>query len=67
MEPPTISKRTIIRVGDSSAITIPPEWLKLAGLKIGDEVILVGDNELRIAPHSDKLARELHKRLEERK
>lgn len=37
----------IIKVGNSAAITIPREFLKETGLKVGDEMALETNNKLK--------------------
>lgn len=61
---PVIDERKIISVGNSSAVIMPPKWLKGAGLKEGDRVTVVANDELKIAPSSPKLTERLHKKLE---
>jgi antitoxin component of MazEF toxin-antitoxin module len=64
MEVPSIEKRTIIRVGGSLAVTIPPGWLKNKELKEGDELIVVADNELTINKSTKEKIEELHRKIE---
>jgi len=67
MEVPSIEKRTIIRVGGSLAVTIPPGWLKNKDLKEGDEILVVADNELTINKLTKEKIAELHKTMEGKK
>lgn len=67
MEVPSIEKRTIIRVGGSLAVTIPPGWLKNKDLKEGDEIIVVADNALTINKLTKEKVAELHKTVEGKK
>lgn len=67
MELPSIEKRSIIRVGDSLAVTIPPAWLRQKGLVVGDEVIVIADNEIRIDKITKENIAELHKKMEGKK
>jgi antitoxin component of MazEF toxin-antitoxin module len=67
MELPSIEKRSIIRVGDSLAVTIPPAWLRQKGLVVGDDVIVIADNELTINKVTKEKVAELHKAMEGKK
>lgn len=44
----SVTKRKIIQVGDSLAVTLPRDWLERVGLKKGDEVALVYDKVVKI-------------------
>lgn len=46
----TVGKRTLIGIGGSLALTLPPEWIKKQNLKAGDEVTVVDDGILQIVP-----------------
>jgi len=61
---PLVIRRKIIGLGNSSAITLPPDWVESRGIKIGDEVVIVVDNDLSISKVTKEKADDLHKRLE---
>lgn len=44
----------IIRVGNSAALTIPQGFLKKVGWKVGDELVVEGDSEMRVLVLKDK-------------
>ena len=50
---PMAEIRKLIKVGDSTGITIPPSWLKRYGLKAGDKVAVVTDGIIKIVPTTD--------------
>ncbi len=59
------SRRKIIIVGDSKAVTLPPEWVKLLKCR---EVELIYDDILLIIPNrerAEKIADELIKKAVE--
>lgn len=51
---PSIHRRKLLPVGNSIAVVLPPSWLKYYKLKPGDEVVLVVDNEVTVAPLKEK-------------
>lgn len=44
----------IIKVGNSAALTIPQSFLKKVGWKVGDELVVEGDSEMRVLVLKDK-------------
>jgi antitoxin component of MazEF toxin-antitoxin module len=52
---PIASVRKIIQVGGSRSVSIPPDWLDAAGLDLGDQILLVADGVILIAPKGIKL------------
>ena len=54
-------------MGDSLAVTIPPAWLRQKGLVVGDDVIVIADNELTINKVTKEKVAELHKAMEGKK
>ena len=44
--------RRIIRVGDSIGITLPPDYLRAHGLKVGDQIELTYNRIIRFEPIS---------------
>ena len=49
----------IVRVGNSAAITIPSKFLKNTNLKIGDEVYVEEDSDLKVMIVKPKQARDV--------
>lgn len=47
---PNLRSRKIISVGDSLAVTLPPEWLRGNRLSPGDELVLRYNGKLFITP-----------------
>ncbi len=45
---PNTRARKIVRVGDSLAVTLPPDWLRGNGLGAGDRVALTYDSDVRV-------------------
>jgi antitoxin component of MazEF toxin-antitoxin module len=52
---PIISARKIIQVGGSKSVSLPPGWLDAAGLDLGDQILLVADGVILIAPKGTRL------------
>lgn len=54
-------KRKVVRYGNSSeGVVLPKEWLDYYGIGRGDEVILLGNSMLIIAPkHLEARARDM--------
>jgi antitoxin component of MazEF toxin-antitoxin module len=52
---PITSSRKIIQVGGSRSVSLPPGWLDAAGLGLGDQILLVADGVVLIAPKGTKL------------
>lgn len=50
---PMAEIRKLIKTGDSTAVTLPPSWLKRYGLKAGDRVAVVTDGIVKIIPATD--------------
>jgi antitoxin component of MazEF toxin-antitoxin module len=42
--------KKVLKIGGSLAIILPNKWVKLANVKAGQEMIVVGNGELRIFP-----------------
>jgi len=47
---PLLEKRRIYAAGGSLAVTLPKGWLKYFGIKAGDEVEIVANDNLVIRP-----------------
>lgn len=47
---PAKSSRKIVRIGSSSFITLPIDWVRGMGLKEGDEVEILYDSIILILP-----------------
>ena len=45
----TVHIKKVIRIGGSLAITLPTQWAK-GKVKPGEEMVVVGNGELRIIP-----------------
>ena len=61
---PSVERRKILEIGKSLAITLPPNWLEVHGIKPGEEVFVVVDNDLSISKITKERIDDLHKRLE---
>lgn len=62
-----IKRRKIIKVGDSYAVTLPPEWIKQYNLETEGEVLILADKDLRICSPKEKerIEKYLYKRVSE--
>lgn len=47
---PITQTRRVIKLGNSYAITLPPEWVKQSKIKAGDDIPIVADAILKIVP-----------------
>ena len=57
--------RVIFRIGEGAvAVTLPIGWIRYAGLKPGDKVeIVINDDYLLIRPRKDGLAADVYKEI----
>jgi antitoxin component of MazEF toxin-antitoxin module len=62
MNLPAFSVRRILAVGGSKAVAMPPGWLKMYGLELGDTVELYADSLLFLKPKSIEIDFELVRR-----
>ena len=49
---PFFARRKLIGLGDSVVVSLPPVWMKQHGLKIGDEVNMLANTDIKIAASS---------------
>ena len=42
--------RSVLKTGNSLAVALPPDWLRLFGIKDGDKVDLIHDSVIIIKP-----------------
>lgn len=45
-----IYDRTLLRMGDSLGVALPPGWLRYNDLKLGDTVRIIVDQDVKITP-----------------
>ena len=60
---PLIERRKLVQSGTSVVLSIPKEWLQENGLKVGDEVIMVSNGDLKFMKINKKNVDEIRNKL----
>ena len=65
---PTVRKykiRRITKKRNAHEVTLPTDWLEYHGLKAGDEVVVIANSVVVIAPPNDPKAEEIARKIAE--